>query len=102
MRVLLLLLTDYTKAKMGDAGGLYHPRAFQPDLLGAQVVEEFDALPEQYGHQVDRDLFDQPGLDALLRDVGAPTPTFLSPATALACSTALSTPSVTKVNGDPS
>ncbi len=34
--------------------------------------------------------------------LAAPTATFLSLATALACSTALSTPPVTKVNGDPS
>src|SRR5829696_2998965 len=34
--------------------------------------------------------------------LAAPTATFLSAATALACSTALSTPSVTNVNGDPS
>src|SRR3712207_1908986 len=34
--------------------------------------------------------------------LAAPTATSFSPATALACSMALSTPSVTKVNGDPS
>src|SRR5215212_2428565 len=34
--------------------------------------------------------------------LAAPTPTSLSPATAWACSRALSRPSVTKVNGDPS
>jgi hypothetical protein len=34
--------------------------------------------------------------------LAAPTATSLSPATAFACSTALSTPSVTNVNGDPS
>src|SRR5215217_6354653 len=33
--------------------------------------------------------------------LAAPTPTSLSPATAFACSRALSTPSVTNVNGDP-
>src|SRR5436305_1216969 len=32
----------------------------------------------------------------------APTPTSLSPAKAVACATALSSPSVTNVNGDPS
>jgi len=41
--------------------------------------------------------------DALLRDAGgAHDAVLLSPATAFACSTALSTPSVTNVKGDPS
>lgn len=47
-------------------------------------------------HQVDPNLVEQPGIQALLGDSGHGRP---SPAAAPACRTALSTPSVTKVNG---
>ncbi len=48
--------------------GLYHPRAFQFDLLGAQMAEQPDAPSEQDGHQIDVYLVEQSGLDGLLRD----------------------------------
>src|SRR5439155_15955431 len=48
-----------------------HPRAFERDRRGAQVLEQADAVAEQDGHQVDPDLVKQPGLEALLHDVRA-------------------------------
>jgi hypothetical protein len=87
---------------MGDSGGLYHPRAFQFDLTVAEVAEQPDTPSKQHGHEVNLDFVQQVQLQALLRELAAPTATVLSPATAFACSTALSTPSLTKVKGDPS
>ena len=67
------------------------------------MLEQSDSPSEQNGHQVNMYLVEKPGPYALLPILAAPTATlFLSPATALACSTALSTPCVTKVNDDPS
>jgi hypothetical protein len=64
------LLYD-AEPKVRHPEALDHPRAFQLDLLVAQVVEEPDALSEKDGHQLYPYLVDQPGLDALLRDVRA-------------------------------
>jgi hypothetical protein len=38
--------------EMGYSRGHYHSRAFQLDRPRAQVIEQSDALPEQYSHQV--------------------------------------------------
>jgi hypothetical protein len=55
---------------MGYTRGLDHPRAFQLNWLGAQVVEQSDTTTEQDGHQVDMDFVKQSGLEALLGDAG--------------------------------
>jgi hypothetical protein len=56
-----------------------------------------DALAEEHG-QVDDDLVQEARVGALLDDVGRTGLTMPSPTTAAACATALTTPSVTKLN----
>jgi hypothetical protein len=67
-------LPDHTEPEVPHPRGLDHLRALQFDPPGPQVVKEPDALPEQGGNQVNPNLVDQPGLDGLLRDVGAAHP----------------------------
>lgn len=64
-------LLDDAKSKTRHPGTLDHPGAFQFDRLRVQIVEEPDTLPEEDGHEVDAYFVDQPGLDALPRDVHA-------------------------------
>ena len=56
--------------KMRDPSALDHPGALQLDRLGAQVVEQSDAVPEQDGHQVYVYLVEEARSDPLLRDAG--------------------------------
>lgn len=42
--------------KMGDPGGLDHPRAFELDLARAEVLEQPDPVTDQNRHEVDLDL----------------------------------------------
>src|SRR3712207_51474 len=65
------VLLDDAKPEVCNAGCLHHAGALQFDLRVSQVVEKPDAFSEQDGHQVDTYSVDQPGLDTLLRDVGA-------------------------------
>ena len=82
---------------MGDAGSVDDTRGFEVDVVGPEVVEQPDAGAEQDGDEVDLDLVEEAGPQALLGTAAPMRPTSLSPATALACAMALSTPSVTKV-----
>jgi hypothetical protein len=66
------------------------------------MLEQSDSPSEQDGHQVDVYLVKQPGSYALLRDTRGSYGDVLVTCDPLTCSTALSTPSVTKVKGDPS
>ena len=50
---------------------LDHPGALQLDQLGAQVVEQPDATPEQDGHHVDVYLVEDSRSDALLHEARA-------------------------------
>src|SRR6266508_414613 len=86
--------------EMGDASALDDPWILQCERRVRELVEVADALAEQDGHQVDPHLVEQAGVQALLGDVGPATPTQPSPAVVLACATACSTPSVTKVIGN--
>jgi hypothetical protein len=53
---------------MCNPSALDHLGALQFDRLGAQVVEEPDAVPEQDGHKVNMYLLKKSRPDALLRD----------------------------------
>ena len=37
---------------MGDPRGFDHPRAFQFNMLSADMLEQADTFTEQYGHEV--------------------------------------------------
>ena len=56
---------------MRDPSSLEHPGALQLDRLGAYVVEQPDAVPEQDRHQVDVYLVEEPRSDALLHEARA-------------------------------
>jgi len=64
-------LLDNAVAKMGDARSLNHAADLQFDRLDIQVLEEADAPAQQDGHQVDRDLVAQSGLETLPRHIRA-------------------------------
>src|SRR2546428_10157305 len=94
------------KARGGDYASLHHfesevggarclDRACPPqfDPLRVEILEEPDAVAEQYGDEVDLHLVQQPGLQILSPQM----PTFLSPAADRASSSAASIPAVTKV-----
>src|SRR5438477_10495441 len=53
---------------MSDTRGLDHPCAFKLDWLGAQVVEQPDAITEQDGCQINAYFVEKPRFQALLRD----------------------------------
>ena len=96
-------LLDDAEGEVRYPGALDHPGALQLYGSRAEMLEQPHPVPEQDGHQVHVYLLEKPRPDALLRDASSShRDTSLSPATALAFSTALSTPSVTKVKGEPS
>jgi hypothetical protein len=64
-------LLDNTVSKMGDARSLNHAADLQFDRLDTQVLEEADAPAQQDGHEVDRDLVEQSGLETLPRNIRA-------------------------------
>jgi hypothetical protein len=53
---------------VGYVESLHHPRAFQFDGCGPQMVEQPDAPSEQDGHKVDVYLIEKSSLDTLLDD----------------------------------
>ena len=53
---------------MGYTTGFDHPRAFESDGFGPQMLEQSDTPSEQDGHQVDVYLVKKSGSDALLGD----------------------------------
>jgi hypothetical protein len=67
------------------------------DVVRAEVVEQAAALPEEDRDQVDLQLVEQPGAQALLGGVGAVQQDVLVPGGGLGLATAASIPSVTKV-----
>jgi hypothetical protein len=82
-----------------DAGGLDHPGRLQLDLPAARVLEQADAAAEEQGRDVDLDLVEQARPQALLRDARASgNADILAPGGRPRLRTALSMPSVTKVN----
>lgn len=56
---------------MGHVRGLYHPRSFQLDGFGGQVVEQSPTLAEQHGHEVNLYFIEQPSAQVLLNDIRA-------------------------------
>ncbi len=56
---------------MRDPTSLDHPGALQLDRLGAEVVEQPDAVTQQDGHQVDVYLVEDSRSDALLHEARA-------------------------------
>ena len=77
---------------MGDARGRDGAGAFQFDGLDAQMLEQTDALTQQHRHEIDADFIQQPGLEALPRDIRPADADAFSPASVLACSTACARP----------
>src|SRR6266545_2081818 len=61
----------FPKLEMRDARRLDHPRRLELGRVGAELVEEPDAAAQEHGDEVDLQLVEQPGLQVLLRDVGA-------------------------------
>ena len=87
---------------MRDVRGRHDADDLEVGGLDREAIEEADALAEEQRHEVDVDLVDQPGVEGLLENGGVPISTSFSPAASLAWPMALSMPSVTKTNGDPS
>jgi hypothetical protein len=57
---------------VGDVGrGLDHPGGFELDPRRIEIVEQAHTTAQQHGHEVDVDIVEQPGVQVLLRDVGA-------------------------------
>src|SRR5689334_8174046 len=90
------------EGKMRHPSALDHTRALQVDRPGAEVVEQADAAPSRTGTRSMWISSRSPARMHCCTMLAAPTPTSLSPATACACSRALTSPSVTNLNGDPS
>ncbi len=84
---------------MGDPFGLNDLRVVQEQGGPGVVAEKPDASTEDDRDEVDAHLVDQAGRQSLSPTLPGLTETSLPPANALACATALGTPSVTKVKG---
>jgi hypothetical protein len=88
---------------MRDVLGVGHGhRAVERHRRGAELIEERRAAAQEDRDQVDPDLVEQGGVEALARDGPPLTPTPRLPASSLAISTACSIASVTSANRSPS
>jgi hypothetical protein len=54
---------------VGYTRELYNPGSLQCDSVRADMIEQFPATSEQYGRQVDLDLVQQSGTQALLNEI---------------------------------